>query len=1101
MADQNSELGSGENLSDLQKLLRMSPEAFDQLDGAAAAGAAADQLSQSVAPDGSAPEADSVLPPAAATGGAAGATGSSTGPTTRAPPPNRSFDGPLGPMRPHQGYEMARPSVGRHLVDAGWLAHDKGSGGSPTALADQTAFHEQLRYTDHEHVYKMSRIKPIAPHPETGALPRFLDHTKTHTNKRSPSPPGGEGNKEGFLRSSYNQANSESPQRRFVGGSPTSKAQRQSRYDPLRMDKPGVEGVGREDKRHVKDINFSRNVDGDSLGYHGSLRSYGHDRGKSMTTVEPGRYTYVPGKGKVPVAEHRRAPLHGSHEHPHNLVRERSRPGKPLHTRPMSPANAKNTRPSAGTREQFLFEGEGTGSMMSDRLSAQPRGSSNHSGFYGGEAGADQQRGAPRGAGGAGIAGLIYASATVDGGLSLESELDYSRSPTRRGEHGQWVHDSLPRDRVPRPKNHYKEMVPTKAEVNQWCENLGNMTMGEIEKIIRDLATKLHVLSKCEGAAGAIIWQACADLRLLGYLSDRTKRKLLSLETTEKQLDAAFVSADLAKGTEEVEVFDDDLDTLKAELAITRMELAELKDGVADVAATADVKTEEQELQKNQKKNTAGAAVGAPGGLFSFSSSSVSRSGRSKSPFFIPSTTTSTSSRGIAVHDSGTSNLSKVNEDLENQLRYLKFREHSLDNPIAIASVTDSDFSSALAFTTAAGVASRGATASETGPLGHLEAQVRQLKAKCTKPQMVHLSLLLERFPNVTSKAQLATILNDVDAFDLQALRSLQKPDAMAKLTLQKFVKALSPEAVDTLRRIVLGATPVVMASSSSGPAREQGQSVVGGGPAPRGAGLAPVLIESKQQLQQLVLQNTTAATQQAGNNFAVRQELTSKLLEKEELTDAQAGFLRHLLQPGPDSKLQLRKYLNELDNKAVPLLYKVFLGLEVGWNNEDKTNQESEDAQTAELMNSETLLAEEKILGEGDETTEGGYVEKEIRDSGAMAEPFVSEGGDEGRTSSGGEEAVRMSGGAVPAEGAGEVAPDQGGDQGVSETPLGKKLSGLQMRPSLNARRRGSGVKEGEGSVTGGAGIAGEGDAVDGTDVIIGAGGLPVIEDPFKPH
>lgn len=100
------------------------------------------------------------------------------------------------------------------------------------------------------------------------------------------------------------------------------------------------------------------------------------------------------------------------------------------------------------------------------------------------------------------------------------------------------------------------------------------------------------------------------------------------------------------------------------------------------------------------------------------------------------------------------------------------------------------------------------------------------------------------------------------------------------------------------------------------------------------------------------------------------------------------------------------------------------------------------------------------------------------------------------------GEEAVRMSGGGVPAEGAGEVAPDQGGDQGVSETPLGKKLSGLQMRPSLNAGRRGSGVKQdGEGSVTGGAGIAGEGDAVDGKDVIIGAGGLPVIEDPFKPH
>ncbi len=102
---------------------------------------------------------------------------------------------------------------------------------------------------------------------------------------------------------------------------------------------------------------------------------------------------------------------------------------------------------------------------------------------------------------------------------------------------------------------------------------------------------KIRFLSKLQYGSitgSQIMWQACADLRLQGHLSERTKQQLLKLESSSINSGQDFISSDLLLSTnagnvdaadleaimpDDPVLLQEELKHLRAELQITKLEL------------------------------------------------------------------------------------------------------------------------------------------------------------------------------------------------------------------------------------------------------------------------------------------------------------------------------------------------------------------------------------------------------------------------------------------------------------------------------------------------------------------------------------------------
>ncbi|CAD7947024.1 unnamed protein product [Amoebophrya sp. A25] len=534
--------------------------------------------------------------------------------------------------------------------------------------------------------------------------------------------------------------------------------------------------------------------------------------------------------------------------------------------------------------------------------------------------------------------------------------------PASRGQRGANSREGSTQERTGAKSN----LVPSSNDLASWLENLPTMSDNERAKLVLDLVAKLHFLSKCTMGAD-IIWQACADLRLLGYLSERTKQRILALETSN---DLAFASAlekslspeagsGIGKSTgASASELATECENLKIELAITRMELEQLRSGGAQAAGGDAAGLVPQEDQfgvlvgassasgGGTSKNNITTLVSSTGAAAALDGTSPASAGSSmrtageRSNLLLRSQMLNPPPRGpraifgpeLANYAAGET-LSGINADLEKHLRYLKFREHTLEidtSPRERGNLSPDDVWSPLSeegnYDELSGAMSVSSpSTSKRTYYSHVVERTDQVSpalALLDGVQTSHLTFMVERFPTVRTKAQLAKIMNEVDAFDLHALRTLPKPDAMSKLSLQRVLKALPAVAHTLLRKVVLGAPPCTNSNSRSAGHKNSASltsslvSIEGIDSAvDRGEGLIQVLYPDRASLL-----------------ARLREEPPSEQLEllmsvvRDKMEDVQVGFLRHLLQPDPDSKLHMRKVLNQLDNSVVPRLYTVLV-------------------------------------------------------------------------------------------------------------------------------------------------------------------------------
>ncbi len=179
----------------------------------------------------------------------------------------------------------------------------------------------------------------------------------------------------------------------------------------------------------------------------------------------------------------------------------------------------------------------------------------------------------------------------------------------------------------------------------------------------------------------------------------------------------------------------------------------------------------------------------------------------------------------------------------------------------------------------------------------------------------------------IKTKADLAKVLNEVDAFDLHALRTLPKPDAVAKLALTRLLKGLPMEVMELFRGIMLGADFSYFAEMAGGSIFEQLSNNPNNKP-----GLKQTLFTTKKQILQKCedvkqfysgssFNKTSTGTEQL-QIFLDRLQLLQSVIS-DKMDDVQAGFVRHLLQPDPYA---LQKYRSRTRGNCSYALQIVFL-------------------------------------------------------------------------------------------------------------------------------------------------------------------------------
>ncbi|CAD7960704.1 unnamed protein product [Amoebophrya sp. A120] len=721
--------------------------------------------------------------------------------------------------------------------------------------------------------------------------------------------------------------------------------------------------------RCVKDHNWVANQPSHLLDYHRDLRS--NMPTKSMKTIKPGGKTYIPGKGYEKVAAHLTDSLPLSHEHPHDLVRERSKPGRALHTRPVSPKRggaADQQRLSAaemplGVRnsQELLVEDGVSMRISGSPARTVPSGNQQMFQFSPAFGEHDTWIHAERGSGAASSSSIMKMPSTGTPVVLEEQQLGAGRNSGSSA----------------------AAIVPSKDEVERWVAQFPTMNDAQREGILKELVRKIRFLSKLQYGSitgSQIMWQACADLRLQGHLSERTKQQLLKLESSSINSGQDFISSDLLLSTnagnvdaadleaimpDDPVLLQEELKHLRAELQITKLELLQ-----------ANMLAEDPELARQHQHGSMLDSLGASSNFLNEVDNFATGTRRSTNLRATSPSPRTGGASGMSANSmlmrtgplnsisAATADMEKLNQDLEQQLQFLKYREHSLELLGAASKMPLSSAASAItgggrsnrSSPTASPVSSPMDTAIPGGSSSCSHQGVTPSLKLLDGAQLTHLTFLLENHSMLTTtssgkrkqtcsiktKADLAKVLNEVDAFDLHALRTLPKPDAVAKLALTRLLKGLPMEVMELFRGIMLGADFSYFAEMAGGSIFEQLSSNPNNKP-----GLKQTLFTTKKQILQKCEDVKQFYSSNSFNNnktstgteqlqiFLDRLQLLQSVIS-DKMDDVQAGFVRHLLQPDPDAKLHMRKILNELQNKLIPSLYKVLVLKKVENNSEE---------------------------------------------------------------------------------------------------------------------------------------------------------------------